>query len=84
MYANSTSTLTTPHTLGANMLKIVTFKLDEALLEALDRYARMKRMSRSEAIREAIKRLLEEEGVPIPRVARREMRSNKIEFEIII
>ncbi len=84
MYAISTSTLASPHTLGTDMLKIVTFKLDEALLEALDRYARMKRMSRSEAIREAIKRLLEQEGVPIPRVTRREARSNKIEFEIII
>ena len=67
------------------MLKIVTFKVDEALLEALDRYAKMKRMSRSEAIREAIKRLLEEEGIPIRRKPpARPAQSNRIEFEIII
>ncbi|WP_048192044.1 ribbon-helix-helix protein, CopG family [Pyrolobus fumarii] len=66
------------------MLRIVTFKVDEALLEALDRYAKMKRMSRSEAIREAIKRLLESEGIAIRPVRRREVRSDKIEFEIII
>ncbi len=65
------------------MLRIVTFKVDEDLLEALDRYARSKRMSRSEAIREAIKRMLEAEGWKITR-RRREERGNKIEFEIII
>jgi len=65
------------------MLRIVTFKVDEGLLEALDRYARMKRVSRSEAIREAIKRLLEQEGIPIPK--RRERPKRDIpQFEIII
>ena len=66
------------------MLRIVTFKVDESLLEALDRYARMKRMSRSEAIREAIKRLLEEEGIPIPRSRAEKVKRDIPQFEIII
>ena len=43
-------------------LKIVTFKLPWELVAALDRLARRKGMSRSELIREAVIRLLEEEG----------------------
>ncbi len=66
------------------MLRIVTFKVDEGLLEALDRYARMKRMSRSEAIREAIRRLLEEEGIPIPRRRVERVKRDIPQFEIII
>ncbi len=66
------------------MLRIVTFKVDEGLLEALDRYARMKRMSRSEAIREAIRRLLEEEGIPIPRRRSERVKRDIPQFEIII
>jgi metal-responsive CopG/Arc/MetJ family transcriptional regulator len=43
--------------------RIVTFKIDEGLLEALDRYARARQMTRSEAIRDAIEKLLRAEGV---------------------
>jgi metal-responsive CopG/Arc/MetJ family transcriptional regulator len=39
----------------------VTFKVDEDLLEKLDTYARLKGMTRSEAIRKAIIKLLNEE-----------------------
>ncbi len=68
------------------MLRIVTFKLDEDLLEALDSYAKAKKMSRSEAIREAIKRMLEAEGWRVQRQRRRrtEKSTGKIEFEIIV
>ena len=51
-------------------LRIVTFKVDEELLRRLDCYAAARGVSRSEAIREAIKRLLEEEGVCRPAAAR--------------
>jgi len=49
------------------MQRIVTFKIDEALLEALDEYARSRRLSRSEVIRKAIEELLRSEGVELPR-----------------
>ncbi len=49
------------------MQRIVTFKIEEELLAALDRYARSKRLTRSEVIREAIERLLASEGVKVPK-----------------
>ena len=52
------------------MQRIVTFKIDEALLEALDEYARSRRLSRSEVIRKAIEELLRSEGVEVPRPRR--------------
>ncbi len=53
-------------------MRVVTFKMDEDLLEKLDTYARLKGMTRSEAIRLAIKKLLEEEPrlAPTPKVIR--------------
>ncbi len=39
---------------NGDMLKIVTFKLDERLLERIDRIAEREGISRSEVIREAI------------------------------
>ncbi|MET1127996.1 MAG: ribbon-helix-helix protein, CopG family [Thermoproteota archaeon] len=48
------------------MQRIVTFKIDEDLLSVLDSYARKKRLTRSEVIREAIERLLKDEGIRLP------------------
>ncbi|MET1101566.1 MAG: ribbon-helix-helix protein, CopG family [Pyrodictiaceae archaeon] len=56
------------------MYRIVTFKIDEGLLDALDRYAKKERMTRSEVIREAIIRLLKSKGVKI--AERRERREH--------
>jgi len=42
-------------------MRVVTFKADEELLEKLDSIARIKGISRSEAIREAIKEFIEKE-----------------------
>ncbi len=42
-------------------MRIVTIKIEEDLLEMLDGYAIRHRMYRSEAVREAIKLLLEKE-----------------------
>ncbi len=39
-------------------MRLVTFKLEEDLLERLDREAARKRVSRSEVIREALRRYL--------------------------
>ncbi len=41
------------------MLRIVTFKIEEELLEAVDIYAKHKNLSRSEVIRLALRMLLE-------------------------
>ena len=46
-------------------MKTVTVKLPEELLCLLDRYAIDHKMHRSEAIREAIRKLLEEEDLNI-------------------
>lgn len=51
--------------------RIVTFKIDARLLRLLDRYARERRITRSEAIREAIVRLLESEGFRVEDQLRR-------------
>ncbi|RUM47060.1 MAG: CopG family transcriptional regulator [Hyperthermus sp.] len=47
------------------MHRIVTFKIDESLLYQLDKYAKSRRMTRSEAIREAIMNLLAKAGYNI-------------------
>ena len=44
-------------------MRSVTVKLPKELLELLDRYAINHNMNRSEAIREAIKKLLKEDGL---------------------
>lgn len=44
------------------MLKVVTFKIEEELLQLLDMYAAQHKLNRSEVIRRAIERLLKEEG----------------------
>ncbi|ALL00549.1 hypothetical protein Pyrde_0499 [Pyrodictium delaneyi] len=49
------------------MQRIVTFKIEEDMLAILDRYARMRRLTRSEVIREAIERLLRSEGIEVPK-----------------
>ncbi len=54
-------------------MRVITFKADENLLEKLDSFARMKNMSRSEAIRRAIELYLKLEDYkyqPQPRVVR--------------
>ena len=49
-------------------MRVVTFKIEEDLLELLDLYAIRHRMYRSEAIREAIRRLVEEvKDEPVPK-----------------
>ena len=45
-------------------MRVVTFKVDERLLDELDRYAARKRITRSEAIRRAINELLRREFRP--------------------
>ncbi|MEB3825421.1 MAG: ribbon-helix-helix protein, CopG family [Desulfurococcales archaeon] len=42
-------------------MKVVTFKIEEDLLEKIDKYALDKNMTRSEVIRRAIKTYLERE-----------------------
>jgi len=53
-------------------MRVVTFKIEEDLLEQLDRYAIRNNMYRSEAIREVIRdfirRELEKETVPVAKV----------------
>ncbi|ABM81444.1 ribbon-helix-helix protein, CopG family [Hyperthermus butylicus] len=49
------------------MQRIVTFKIEEELLALLDRYAKSRRLTRSEVIREAIEKLLESEGIRVPK-----------------
>ncbi len=44
--------------IGIIMLRIVTFKLEEELLEEIDRYAQSKRLTRSDVIRLALLNLL--------------------------
>lgn len=48
-------------------VRVVTFKIDSGTLEALDRLASSLRLTRSELIREAIERLLDEYGVEVRR-----------------
>ncbi|CAQ58476.1 ribbon-helix-helix protein, CopG family [Stygiolobus rod-shaped virus] len=53
-------------------MRVVTFKVEEDLLELLDSYAIKYRLSRSEAIRKAIETLvkgeLEKETVPVAKI----------------
>lgn len=58
------------------MYRIVTFKVDVEVLEALDRLARRKRVSRSELIREAITRMLIEEGIIVDRKPKQSLTNN--------
>ncbi len=63
--------------------RIVTFKIEEELLEALDTYARRKGLTRSEAIRAAIARMLRAEGVRVkPRKEEVDPRSPVIEIPV--
>lgn len=64
------------------MQRIVTFKIDETLLEALDAYARSRRLSRSEVIRKAIEELLRSEGVEVPKPRRSPIASRSQVIEI--
>ena len=47
------------------VVRVVTFKIDKNILEALDFYAMNHRMYRSEVIRLAIQKLLESEGAEL-------------------
>jgi len=53
-------------------VRVVTFKIEENLLELLDRYAIINNMYRSEAIRKAIETFvreqLEKEAVPVAKI----------------
>jgi len=53
-------------------MRVVTFKIEENLLELLDRYAIINNMYRSEAIRKAIETFvreqLEKEAVPVAKI----------------
>ena len=42
-------------------MKVVTFKIDHDWLEQLDRYAMKYKLNRSEAVRKAIEKVLQEE-----------------------
>jgi len=61
--------------------RIVTFKVDVEVLEALDRLARKKRVSRSELIREAITKMLMEEGMMVDRRRRRSLADSDVYVE---
>jgi len=59
-------------------MRIVTFKVEEDLLELLDMYAMKHKISRSEAIREGISRIVDEiKNEPVPRA-----RVEKMEIQI--
>jgi len=63
--------------------RIVTFKIEETLLEALDMYAKRKGLTRSEAIRSAITRMLYAEGIQVsPRREKYDPRSLVIEITV--
>jgi len=47
-------------------MKVVTFKIDEKLLEKLDEYARLKGVTRSEVIRKAIELYLKDTRLSLP------------------
>ncbi len=51
-------------------MRVVTFKLDESILEKLDRYARRTGRSRSEIIRRALEMLLSNEEPMVARTYR--------------
>ena len=54
-------------------MKVVTFKVEEELLERLDSYARLKGVTRSEIIRKAIELYLhleEKKRVPRPKIVK--------------
>jgi len=54
-------------------LKVVTFKVEESLLERLDSYARLKGVTRSEIIRKAIElylRIKEKEIISQPKIVK--------------
>ena len=63
------------------MYRIVTFKVDVEVLEALDKLARRKRVSRSELIREAITKMLMEEGMMVNRKRRYSLAESDIYVE---
>ncbi len=44
------------------MLRIVTFKVEEEILEKIDKYAQEKKLTRSDVIRLALLNLLNSEG----------------------
>ncbi len=44
------------------MLRIVTFKVEEEILEKIDKYAQEKKLTRSDVIRIALLNLLNSEG----------------------
>ena len=72
------------------MQRIVTFKIDSRLLRLLDRYARKRRLTRSEVIREAIVKLLESEGIRVEDYLRKqsaeeqEYSSDKVVIEVVV
>ena len=49
-------------------MRTVAFKIEKALLEALDRYCEVKGVTRSDAIREAIRLLLSKHTVRIANI----------------
>ncbi len=51
-------------------MRVVSFKIEEELLELLERYAVLKNMSKSEVIRRAIKRYISD-GFEAPVITRR-------------
>ncbi len=59
-------------------MRVVTFKIEEDLLELLDRYAIKYNLNRSEAIRKAIETLvrgeLKKETVPVAKVEKMKLR----------
>ncbi len=59
-------------------MRVVTFKIEEDLLELLDRYAIRYKLNRSEAIRKAVETLvrgeLEKETVPVAKVEKMKLR----------
>lgn len=65
--------LSPEHTPGASAMRVVTFKLEEDILEKLDGLAREKGVTRSEVIRKAIELYLKLEDFriqPQPKVVR--------------
>jgi len=54
-------------------MRVVTVKMEEELVEAIDVFARLRRMTRSELIRRAVREYLEKHGErvdPSPKIIR--------------
>jgi predicted transcriptional regulator len=71
--------------MAAGSVRVVTFKIDSETLEALDKLALSLRLTRSELIREAIERLLDEYGIEVRKPSPAEaLREDLVTIEITL